>query len=255
MLRSRWLATAAVAVVPLALAGCRGVGKAGGDAWAVTSVVAYAFETLVGFEGEIDIATTAPGAPSAAASTARFRIKRGRMRVDFPSVTLFEVVLIVDSPNQKVYWLSPATSTYVVSPLVAPASRGRLPRVAATGRSSKVSGYSCEELQFVDPVTHLRTVACVSSGLAFFGLGGGPMKDFGFGSWMEAVGESGFPLRAETFDVSGAIVSKVEATRIEKKQEPDSLFQVPPSYAAATGSLASPHATSQASSSASARPR
>jgi hypothetical protein len=228
MLRGRILAIAAAGA--FALVACRGKGGTRADGGIDPVSVAAAVGSLVGFEGEIEIATTAPASAAPAPATARFRVKRGRMRVEFPTATVFEIVVIVDSPAQKAYWLSPATHSFVEAPLGQ--ASGSAPGLALlkTGKSSKVAGYACDELQFTDPVTHLRTVACVSSGLAFIGLGGGPMKDFGFGSWMEAVGARGFPLRAETFDASGAIVTKVEATKIDKKSEPDMLFQVPANY-------------------------
>jgi hypothetical protein len=61
-------------------------------------------------------------------------------------------------------------------------------------------------------------------------MGFGPFAKLGADSeWGDALKE-GFPLRMESYDATGALSVKMEATRIEKKSESDSDFEIPAGY-------------------------
>jgi hypothetical protein len=198
---------------------------------------------LVGFEGEIEMVTT--GTFSSSSSTKMlFTIKKDKLRIELPGMPLVNFVFLIDGAKKKMWWLTPSTKSYIEMPMptTTPTTTTTKPTATKTGKTDTVAGYSCDEWQVTDSVSHVRTLTCVSSGLSFLGLGASPLKDLGGGTWMDALGTTGFPLRAETFDASGTLINKMEATRIEKKSEPDSLFEIPPGYTA-SGGIGLPTAT------------
>ncbi len=189
---------------------------------------------LVGFEGEIEMVTTSSYTPSGSTTKMLFMIKKDKLRIEMPALTSLGMIFLIDSGKKKMWWLTTSTKTYMEMPMGTPAasptpSTPAKSTATKTGKTDKVAGYSCDEWQVIDTVSHVKTLACMTSGLTFLGLGASPLKDLGGGSWMDAVG-SGFPLRAEMFDASGSLMTKMEATRIDKKSEPDALFEIPPGY-------------------------
>ncbi len=229
-----------IAVVAMC-ASCK-LGKSGpSDGGAGGGGLIKALAGLVGFEGEIEMVSA--GSFSASSTTKMlFTIKKDKLRIELPAMPSLNFVFLIDGGKKKMWWLTPSAKTYMEMPMPTttttptPATK---PTAAKTGKTDTVAGYSCDEWQVVDAVSHVRTLVCVSSGLSFLGLASSPLKDLGGGTWMDALGTSGFPLRAETFDPSGALINKMEATRIDKKSEPDSLFEIPPGYTS-TSTLAIP---------------
>lgn len=222
----------------LALASCK-LGKSGGagaDGGAGGPGLMTQLAGLMGFEGEIEMRSSSSyGTGSTSGMTMVFSVKKDKMRVEMPTIaSTVSMVILIDQGAKKSVILMPASKTYFETPLgtttsTAPASPK--PTVTKTGKSDTVAGYSCDEYRVTDSVTHFTSVTCAASGLSFFGISGGPLKDLLSSSSGEI---TGFPLRTETLDPSGAVITKLEATRIEKKSEADSLFEIPPGYTKST---------------------
>jgi hypothetical protein len=214
-----------------------------GDGGAAGSGILSTLATLVGFEGEIDMNIdmgVAGAAVGMAGMTVNMKIKGDRVRIErsVPGVpSSLTGATIIDGGKKKSYMLMPATKEYMVTELevaMTTATTGTpaapKPVITKTGRSDKVAGYACDIVTVTTAGTGERTEFCMSKGLTLFGMGMGPFSSFGKGSGYDEVFKEGFPLRIEVFDPSGARTMKAEATRIEKKQEPDSEFEVPVGY-------------------------
>ncbi len=220
------------------------LGKSGSSDGGTSGGLLKTLAGLVGFEGEIEMVTTGSFSSSSSAKML-FTVKKDKLRIELPGMPMLNLVFLIDGGKKKMWWLAPSARTYTEMPLPTTSATPTpvtKPTATKTGKTDTVAGYSCDEWQVQDAVSHVRTVVCVSSGLSFLGLGSSPLKDLGGGTWMDAVGTTGFPLRAETIDATGTVISKMEATRVEKKSEPDSLFEIPPGYTS-TGSLAVATAT------------
>ena len=236
---------ALAALVALSTTGCKrffsfghaGDGGTSGAGGGLLSTLA----TLVGFEGEIDMAvsmgigvpTTTPGA---FAMTINMKLKgdRVRMEVSMPGMPTPSLggATIMDAGKKKSYTLMPPTKEYMeldTLATTAPAPTMK-PIVTKTGRTDKVAGYSCDVISVTQPGKRERSELCVSKGLTFLGMGMGPFSTLGNDTEYGDAFKEGFPLRLESYDASGALVMKMEATRIEKKSEPDSDFEVPAGY-------------------------
>jgi len=137
---------------------------------------------------------------------------------------------IMDGGKKKSWTLVPATKQYTETDLDAakatPAPAATKPIITKTGRTDKVAGYSCDIITMTEPGKRDRTEFCMSKGLTFLGMGMGPFSSMSGSEYGDLMKE-GFPLRVQSFDATGAEIMKMEATRIEKKSEPDSDFEVP----------------------------
>jgi hypothetical protein len=106
--------------------------------------------------------------------------------------------------------------------------------VTKTGKSDKVSGYTCEIYLSKDQEDNSSSELCVAKGIgnaAMFGImGGGISGPGGYPAWFrDLVKDGGFPLRHIDRDESGNVESRGEAT-VEAKRLDDSLFAAPAGY-------------------------
>lgn len=202
--------------------------------------------SLIGFEGEIDMGITfgtMPGA-SSMAMTINMKLKGDKVRMDvsmpnMPSMAGMTGATIMDAGKKKSWTLMPTTKEYMetdldpaAKPTVPAPPPGPKPIVTKTGRTDKIAGFSCDIITVTHPghAGSERQELCVSKGLTFLGMGVGPFSKLGADSeWGDAL-KDGFPLRIESYDASGALSMKMEATRIEKKSESDSDFEIPTGY-------------------------
>lgn len=222
----------------LALAGCKkffsfgnpdasgGSGGGGGD---FSSMLA----SLVGFEGEIDMAISMPSIGTVGVRmSVNMKLKGDRMRMEVVMPGSLGAT-ITDGGKKKSWTLVPSTKQYTETDLDAPKPGSvpgtSKPTITKTGRTDKVAGYSCDIITMSEPGKRDRTEFCMSKGLTFLGMGMGPFSGLGGSEYGDLLKE-GFPLRMQSFDGRGAEIMKMEATRIEKKSEPDSDFEVPPGW-------------------------
>jgi len=210
-----------------------------------------ALATLVGFEGEIDIAITMPGLgglglAAKGGPTTTLKMKGEKLRMEFGGGAAgagagMGAATIVDGAAKKSYTLIPASKQYMETDLNALSSSTSTstpppgtPKTKATktGRTDKVAGYSCDVWTITSPTTKMDSEICVAHGLTFLAMGVGPFAALGGGNdaWGDALAGGGFPLRMRVFDTPGHEMMHMEATRVEKKSEPDSLFEIPAGY-------------------------
>jgi hypothetical protein len=189
---------------------------------------------LVGFEGEIEMAISMPaGGTIGMPMSVNMKLKGDRMRMEVSMPGSFGGSLgatIMDGGKKKSWTLIPATKQYTETDLdtakaTAPATTSK-PIITKTGRTDKVAGYACDIVTMTEPGKRERTDFCMSKGLTFLGMGIGPFASMSGSEYGDLMKE-GFPLRMQSFDASGAEMLKMEATRIDKKSEPDSDFEVP----------------------------
>ena len=106
--------------------------------------------------------------------------------------------------------------------------------VTKTGKSDKVSGYTCEIYLSKDQEDNNSSELCVAKGIgnaAMFGIMGGGISGFGgYPAWFrDLVKDGGFPLRHIDRDESGKVESRGDAT-VEAKRLDESLFAAPAGY-------------------------
>lgn len=237
-----------IGAVMLSSTGCRKLLSMRGDGGGAGPTIFSTLASLVGFEGEIEMAITMPalaglgGSGSSGSSmTIDMKLKGDKIRMEYTMPGLPSMrgtATIIDGGAKKSYTLMPASKEYMETdldtakkgaPPVPPSTKPK-PVVTKTGRTEKVAGYSCEVVSVAEPGTRAHTELCVSKGLTFLGMGVGPFSKLGSEAGFGEALEGGFPLRMETFDTTGASIVKMEATRIDKTTEPDSEFQIPPGY-------------------------
>ena len=185
------------------------------------------------FEGTITMTTTLAGK---APQPMRMEIKNGRMRFDTVGEggapmhgvydpTRNEVMVFMDS--QKAYM------TLDFSRATAPASNTSAETSIAekAGGKDEVAGISCEKWVSKEP-SGKRSEVCVIEGVNFFDLtrlraGAAGLGGVGPQSMQE---KKMFPLRSVEYDASGAEISRMEVTAVDKKAVDESRFVTPADY-------------------------
>lgn len=198
--------------------------------------------SVVSFEGEIEMATTMP-LVSTKPITITMKMKGAKMRTETGS---FGGVSITDGDAKKMWTLDPWAHTYMETDLAAAAKVASATKSKATmkatktSRSDKVAGYSCDVYELVDSTAPSSPIElCVASGLSMVALGlSGPFAAFASAgdAWGDVMSH-GFPLRVMMRDPGGKLLMTMEATRIERKTEPDSEFEVPAGYTKTASSI------------------
>lgn len=255
----RALTVLVLACASFALGGCDKLktmaGKGDADGGTSASSGGGLLSSVLGgdFEGEISMQATSPGKPP---TDMVFDIKKPRLRIDaqkgIPGAAGGGgigvgagkgAVLLVDPPQKKGWALSPAEKRAVLfdfeklknAPSVpgVPDMRGagkpKTPPKMEKGGTDKVAGYTCD----VWKITHesgKRSEVCAAEGITWIDV-----TDLGWSSpeVMAAAALSDvnrFPLRVVVFGATGAVESKLEATKVEKKKLDDAQFVVPPDY-------------------------
>jgi Domain of unknown function (DUF4412) len=272
MKHARVAAFAGMVVLAAALGGCDklksalgkgdgGAGASGGLFGAKKSGLAF----LNGFEGEIDIVAkgslpseTNPKKAASPPLTVNVLLKNGKVHVDAPpGMSGTEMVGgkaygIYDGPAKKAYLVMDAQKQAILFDLnktgesmKSMGSRGHPtmpggatppakppPKVTKTGKTDKVAGYECELWDITDE-TSKATLCIAEEGISWFSIPmvGAPAEY----AWMaELMDGKHFPLRAVAFDKAGVETGRIEVTKIEKKTEPDAMFEVPAGYAIKT---------------------
>jgi hypothetical protein len=211
---------AAVALVALPLAACGQSCRRQGAA-------------LLGFEGEIELHLGM--SPAGAMGPLVFSIKGDRLRVEMKGAPI-SFVYVIDSSKHVSYLIDDAAKKYTRIALTDPSAADASAAVSAspprkTG-TGVVAGHPCTvyESSMSSGLTTMRSEWCMAEDLGSPMLG--PLgKLVGGGTPFTMFGGSGFPLRMRTYDGAGALLYSMEATRVERRSEPDSLFEPPPGYA------------------------
>jgi hypothetical protein len=187
-----------------------------------------------GFEGAITMRTSGGHGETDLV----FLTKGGKLRVDIPGRDGQTAHGIVDPAARKITVLMDTQKVAMQMAIPSPAAGGAAAggdvadgKVTRTGKHETVAGYDCEDWDIAHPSGKHET-ACVAEGLSFFDLStmagtvGGVSS-----SWVEALRDkNGFPLRAVESDATGKEISRMEATKIEKKTLDAAEFEVPSTY-------------------------
>jgi hypothetical protein len=86
-----------------------------------------------------------------------------------------------------------------------------------------VAGYVCDVYR-VEEDSGDKAEACMARGVRF------PALDPTDNPWLVDLGAEAFPMRVVVVDAAGQPKSRMEVTRVESLQLPDSLFLVPSGY-------------------------
>lgn len=174
-----------------------------------------------------------------------FSIKPGFTRIDMNAAGGRFGGMIMDQKKQEITILMPQQRMYMTQPIPQQAvdqanQTVEQADVQQTNDHEKILGY--DTTKYVAKSKDGTTEIWVTDQLGtFLGLGPNrPMGPMGHArpsggaaghAWEKAFkGKEAFPLRVITTDASGNQTFKLEATDVQKKQLPDSLFQVPSDF-------------------------
>ena len=200
------------------------------------------------FEGKVSLAMTAEkGRPM----NLDYSIKGQKIRTDMHAEGR-PMTTIMDLARLEMLMLMPEQKTYMVMPIKKPVEQALAKQgestagIEVTGKTETILGYKCNQILVKDKGTVTEVWAAEGLG-AFMGLGqgggggggnplagmfgGGGKKSANAAKWEEALkGKGGFPLRVITRDPKGKDTFKMETTKIEPGNLPDSLFSPPAGY-------------------------
>ncbi len=184
-------------------------------------MVALTATTLAaqGFEGSITMKRTSTNGD---ANEMTYLVKGGKLRIDTPTGGM-----IIDGAAQKMLMVMTPQKMYVEIDMqgIASSAEGKTPpKVTHTGKMETIAGYQCEHILITGDGD--TGDVCMAKGLARFmvpsaGRGGMSSQP----AWVQALGESGFPLKVER---DGKV--EMEATKIEKKSLDAALFTAPEGF-------------------------
>lgn len=209
------------------------------------------------FEGELtmQLTTHEAGKPSTP-KTLVFGLKTPKVRIDLPAdiapgnpMLGGGVGVIIDPPQKKAYALVAAQKRAVVIDFSKPKEQ-RLPQLPSmpgqtgkpstpstppeppkidkTGKKDVVAGYECEEWKISTKTN--RADVCVAEGIKWIDLTDLGMQAPELALAAAMTDANRFPLRAVVYDQSNVEISRMVATKIDKKKLDDASFVVPPDY-------------------------
>ncbi len=187
------------------------------------------------FEGIIDIQIKGPNMESP--NPMKYMVKGDFVRTE-SQTPRGEFAMIMNMKERKMIMLMPQMQSYMertIDSVAQPPAGNKKPEFSKTGKSEKILGYDCD--QYVVKEEGRETEVWAAKGLGTFmrpGMGG-PMGGGRGGrggqmpsAWEEEIRAKGFfPLRTLTKNSEGKEESRMEVTKIEKKQLDDSLFKAP----------------------------
>jgi hypothetical protein len=259
------LAIAVTTVTAGSIAGCKSKDappSAGGDTPSVAGSAAAAAPAAgsslltSGFEGEVDFVYTAKGEePTAAPVPVAILVKGPKARADVPPELAKATAnpfasgayIIVDGDTKKLYAVLDARKEVVSVDLNhagqdmgafppsqpgdhGPGSQRPETKITRTGHFETVAGYKCEDWTIASD--HKEADLCVAEqGFSWFNF---PFSGLpGDRKWASALFDgTHFPLRFMSYAKDGVTeLSKVEITKLEKKDVADAKFQYPSTYA------------------------
>ena len=179
-----------------------------------------------GFEGEITMHTTSSkGAPAdlvveAKGAKLRFDAAAGGYAVYDPTANKVTMVMDAQKAYMDILFAGPGAPQANTS-----ADNATIDK---SGKHETIAGLDCENWTVKDP-SGKRSEVCIAQGIAFFDLNSlksGAASTFG----KELRDKKLFPLRSVEYDASGAELSRMEVTKVEKKSVDDKRFAVPADY-------------------------
>ncbi|MDD3179981.1 MAG: DUF4412 domain-containing protein [Opitutaceae bacterium] len=187
------------------------------------------------FEGKITLTLTT-GQDSQ--HTLDLAMKGQKQRIDMAVSKGQKIGSIIDLAQREVTVLMPQQQMFMVMPIkeAVEAAQRQIPegKLEKTGRTGQVLGYLCQilTLKADGKITEIWLAEGLGS-FAGLGGGGGPMggNTPSQSVWEQALaGVAGFPLRVVEKDAQGNETFRLEATKVDKTPQPDSLFALPAGY-------------------------
>jgi hypothetical protein len=160
-----------------------------------------------------------------------YMMKGDNVRVEMEERPGRKAAILMDAKNGKSIMLMDQMKMYMDLP-APPASDSTVPKpeITKTGKTQKILGYNCQ--QFLIKAGDRQSDVWVTKELGRFqmlrmgGRGGKGNSE----AWQKMIGsEGGFPLLAITKE-GDTQVSKMEATKVNKKSLDDALFKIPEGY-------------------------
>jgi len=204
----------------------------------------FSFTAAQSFEGMIEMQMKDQNQESS--MPVKYLVKGDLIRMEMQSPR-GEMTMIMDSKNKKTIILMPQMQSYMERSMdvpAQPAGDAKKSEITKTGKTEKILGYECE--QFIMKGEKGQTEMWAAKGLGTFmrpGMGGpgGRMGGPGGGgrrggmgggqtpaAWEEEFRSKGyFPMRVVSVGADGKEESRMEATKIEKKELDAALFKVP----------------------------
>lgn len=192
------------------------------------------------FQGKVSLAITAA---KGRAQALNYSIKDQKLRMDIEAEGT-SIASITDLAKLEVLMLMPEQKMYMVMPIKKPVEQALAKQeesnadIEVTGKTETILGYKCNQILVKDKGS--VTEMWVAEGLGvFMGMGnsggggpfGGRKGNANAAKWEEALkGKGGFPLRVISRDTKSKETFRMEATKIEPGNLPDSLFLPPAGY-------------------------
>ena len=176
------------------------------------------------FEGEIDV-TVKDEASQKLPATITYRIKGAKVRYE-PAAA--PVKAIEDGTAHHAYVIDDTKKSYEDLDTTA---KSAPPSVTKTGKTEKIAGLDCEHWTLDDSASQEKVDACVAKNVAWFDLAQAPKPGAAEPGWAAALTkENAFPLRLVVSDAKGKERYRVDATKVNKAKQDDTLFQAPAAY-------------------------
>lgn len=161
--------------------------------------------------------------------TMDYSIRQGLIRVDMNEGGQ-RAAMIANPAAREMYMVMPEQKMYMVMTMPedkASAAQANYPEPTKTGRKEVVAGHECEYYRIAHEES--ETEVCLAGDMGAFRGFGGPMGNRKSPAWQKELGEKHFPLKViATIDGKKEVV--LEATKVERKKLPASLFAPPSSY-------------------------
>lgn len=167
-----------------------------------------------------------------------YMMKGNNVRVEMEGRPGMKAVFLIDAKKNKSIMLMEKMKMYMEMPAVPPGDSDEpKPEITKTGKTQKILGYECQ--QFLVKEGDNESEVWVTKELGKFQMFemGGPQGKSNEEAWQKMIGsEGGFPLLATTKEGDEQL-SKMVATKVEKKSLDDALFKIPDGYKAMDSSM------------------
>lgn len=187
----------------------------------LVSVTAQTFEGVVQFTATSERGTI----------PITYIIKGDHARVEFEGRPGQTMALLINGKENKTVMLMDQMKMFMEVPVPEMQQTDKAkPEMTKTGKTQKILGYNCEQVLVKEGDQEAEV--WVTSELGKFQMFrmGGRQQQNNFEAWQKAfAGGAAFPLLVVS-KKGESQVSKLEATKVEKKSVDDSLFKVPDGY-------------------------
>jgi hypothetical protein len=184
------------------------------------AVQGLSFVSAQPFEGEITMTLVRPGKPE---GRGYYDVKGAKVRIRSTPSVGGSTYVIADTSTWNVASISDPARTATLLNLDTTFAGVARKKAIPAGKADVVAGYVCDVYR-VEEDSGDKAEACMARGVRF------PALDPTDNPWLVDLGAEAFPMRVVVVDAAGQPKSRMEVTRVESLQLPDSLFLVPSGY-------------------------